>query len=101
MDEKNPLVQKICLRGGKTEEISIRPARGSYIFGKRGEKEDVTTHTTLPDYVSAPVKAGDTVGEIVVFSGGVEIDRVPLVANETVKRANFLDRFKDVAREWR
>lgn len=101
VDEKNPLAQKICLRGGKTEEISIRPARGSYIFGKRGQKEDVTTQTTLPDYVSAPVKAGDTVGEIVVFSGGVEIDRVPIIANETVKRANFFDRFKDVAREWK
>ncbi|MDD6995950.1 MAG: D-alanyl-D-alanine carboxypeptidase family protein [Candidatus Borkfalkiaceae bacterium] len=101
VDDNNPLAQKLNLRGGKTEEISVRPARGSYIFGKRGEKEDVTTSTTLPEYVSAPVKAGDTLGEIVVFSGGVEIDRVPLVANETALRANFFDRFKDVAREWR
>ena len=101
VDENNPLAQKLCLRGGKTDAISVRPARGSYIFGKRGEKEDVTTQTSLPDYVSAPVQAGDTVGEIVVFSGGVEIDRVPLVANETAFRANFADRFKDVARAWR
>ncbi|MGN1052311.1 MAG: D-alanyl-D-alanine carboxypeptidase family protein [Candidatus Scatosoma sp.] len=101
VDDNNPLAQKLCLRGGKTDAISVRPARGSYIFGKRGEKEDVTTQTSLPDYVSAPVQAGDTVGEIVVFSGGVEIDRVPLVANETALRANFADRFKDVARAWR
>ncbi|MGN1062646.1 MAG: hypothetical protein ACI4RO_05900 [Candidatus Scatosoma sp.] len=101
VDENNPLAQKLCLRGGKTDAISVRPARGSYIFGKKGEKEDVTTQTTLPEYVSAPVQAGDAVGEIVVFSGGVEIDRVPLVANETALRANFADRFKDVARAWR
>jgi hypothetical protein len=33
-------------------------------------------------YLSAPVKSGDTVGEIVFFCDGTEIARTPLYAEE-------------------
>lgn len=70
-------------------------------FSRRGEKENVKIETKLPDYTSAPVKAGDTVGEMIVYKDDVEIDRVPLVAGESAEKAGFGDRFKAITGEWK
>lgn len=50
--------------------------------------------------IKAPVQKGEQVGEIVVYSKGVEIDRVPLVTLETVEKATIWDKIQDVARSW-
>lgn len=96
VDENEPLTEKISVRGGKTGECSIKAERASYVFGKKGEKENVTIEKILPPYIKAPVRTGDSIGEIVVYKDSVEIDRLAIVANETVKKANFFDRFKDI-----
>lgn len=99
-DDINPLPQRAAVRGGKAESVAVRCERGSCIFSKRNEKDDVQTETLLPQYLSAPVKAGDKIGEFVVYKNGAEIDRVPLIAAESTEKANFFDRLKDVAEGW-
>lgn len=42
--------------------------------------------------VSAPVKQGDKIGEIIAQSNGQEIARAPLVATQTVKKTQFFGR---------
>ena len=79
----------------------MKPERNAYIFGKRGEKENVTFSLELPEYVQAPVRAGDKVGEMILYKDNVEFARVPVVAAETAERANFADRFKAILRGWR
>ena len=100
-DGNNPLEQKAGVRGGKKEEIFVKPERSAYIFGKRGEKENVTLSAELPEYVEAPVREGDKVGELIVYKDNVEIDRVAIVAAESTERAGFADRFKAILRGWR
>ena len=50
--------------------------------------------------VKAPVKVGDKVGEVVVYRDGIEIDRVKLVACESAKKADLMDRMKEIAENW-
>jgi hypothetical protein len=40
------------------------------------------------------------VGELLIFKDGIQIDRVSLVANESVKQASVGDRLKKIARNW-
>lgn len=44
------------------------------------------------DPVSAPVKQGDKIGEIIAQRNGQEIARAPLVATQTVKKTQFFGR---------
>ncbi len=85
--------------GGKEKTIGVYPKRSSYAFCKRGEKPNITVETKLKTPV-APVKKGERVGELLVYKEGVEMDRIPLLAEKSVEKANVLDRFCDVAREW-
>ncbi len=94
-----PLDKTANVSSGKEKSVAVMPTRSSCAFAKRGEKPNVTMETQV-NALRAPVKKGDLVGEIVVYKDNVEIDRVPLIACEDVKKANFFDSFKDVANGW-
>ena len=100
VDCNNPLEQKAIVVGAKQKEISIKPLRNSNVFIKRGDKAEYTIETHIYEKLKAPLKVGDVVGELVVFKDGLEIDRISLIANENAERANFFDRFKELAKRW-
>lgn len=45
----------------------------------------------IPDKVNAPVKKGDTVGQLIYSLDGKKIGSVNLLAEESVKKAGFFD----------
>lgn len=100
VDDNNPLSETIEVSGGKSKNISVRPERSSHIFSKRGDTENVTIDVQLKNRVKAPVKAGDKVGEIIVYKDNLEIDRVAVVANESAAAASFFDHLRRVAQGW-
>ena len=93
------LEQTVCVNGGKEKTVNVYPERSAYAFGKRGEKANLEIEYEFEN-VRAPVEKGAKVGEAVVYKDGIEIDRIPLLSAETVKKANFLDRLRDIARAW-
>ena len=48
----------------------------------------------------APIKKGQAMGEIIVYSDGVERAKIPLIAAESVKKATLFDCIQDVAKDW-
>ncbi len=93
------LDEQVKVQDGKKNRVSVYPERSAYAFTKRGE----TPHTSVEirmDSVKAPVEKGEKVGELLLFSNGVEIDRIPLLTSDGVGKANFFDRFRDVADKW-
>ena len=100
VDENNPLSETAEVSGGKTKSVTVRPERSSHIFSKRGDTENVTLDVQIKNRVKAPIRAGDKVGEIIVYKDNVEIDRVSVVANESAEAAGFLDHIRRVAQGW-
>ena len=91
--------KRMSINGGKEKEIGIYPEKSSYVFCKRGEKPSVTVETKL-EKAYAPICKGDKVGELLVYKEGVEIDKIALLAEKNVEKANVFDRLRDVARGW-
>lgn len=100
VDSAANLEEKVATVGGKQKEVTVKPQRDSFVFGKKGEKENVTTEISLAKSVKAPVKAGETVGEIIVYQNGIKADCVPLVIAEDCGKANLFDGLKDIANSW-
>ena len=94
-----PLDKVATISAGKEKTVPVCPARPVYVFSKRGEKLNVTTQTRL-SVLRAPINEGELLGEFIVYKDNVEIDRVPLIAMNSVAKANWFDRFRDVARGW-
>ena len=94
-----PLEEKVVVQGGKKKTIEICPAKDVYILTKKGEKGDYRIESYF-EKVKAPIEKGDCVGELVVFKDGVEINRTPLVALESVGEASIFDWFIEISRNW-
>lgn len=101
VDESKEWDNSIHVSGGKEKLIGVKPARCGRLFLRRGEKAEYDLKTTLPATVKAPIKQGDTVGEVSVIRNGIEIDRIPLVATSTVDAAGYFDVLRDVANDWK
>ncbi len=95
-----PLQQKAMISGGKEKEITVAPVRSSFIFSKRGEQKSNYTIEVTYNALRAPISKGEEIGKTYIFKDGVEVDCVPLVASESVEKATFWDRIKDIAMEW-
>ena len=93
------LSEKASVKGGKEKSVFVYPATTAYAFSERREKEQITTQLLL-NTLKAPVKQGEMAGELLVFKNGVEVNRVPLLTASAVKKANLLDSFKDIAKNW-
>ncbi|MBE3596492.1 MAG: D-alanyl-D-alanine carboxypeptidase [Hydrogenibacillus sp.] len=75
-------------KGEKASVRAVTPHTVSVLL-KKGEQADrIETRLSLPEAVPAPVKAGDTLGELLVVAGERTI-RVPLLADTGSARAAF------------
>lgn len=100
VDSNNVIEQRASVTGGKEKFVSVKPKNDLKIFTKKGESGNFSTEIRFNSVIKAPLKQGDTVGEMIVYRDNVEFDRVALISNENVRKATFFDRFKDVANSW-
>lgn len=96
---EQPLEKQLKVVGGRSATLSVMAERDCNVFHRRGMQPNVYTEICAKT-LKAPVKKGEKVGEVVVFDGEIEIDRVPLLSCESIKKANFLDRVQEIARAW-
>ena len=99
VEGKKSLEEALAIEGGKKKEIAIYPERSFYAFSKRGTMGNYSTQINVHKH-KAPFKADEELGELVVYKDGVEIDRIRLLAMESVKKATIFDRFREIAGEW-
>ena len=84
-----PMEKALAVKGSCSDRIGYAPERSLGVFVKKGEKADVRTELILPAGVCAPVMRGDRVGEIVLYLGGVEVDRCSLISLDDAPRYSY------------
>jgi D-alanyl-D-alanine carboxypeptidase (penicillin-binding protein 5/6) len=101
VDESKEWENSVRVSGGKEKTVGVKPARYGRLFLRRGEKGEYELKTSLPSTLKAPIRQGDTVGEVYVVRDGVEVDRIPLLATATIDAAGYFDVLRDVANDWK
>jgi serine-type D-Ala-D-Ala carboxypeptidase (penicillin-binding protein 5/6) len=92
-DLKKALPLTIPVRDGVVETVAIGPTRDAVYTLGRGEETKVTTQfEPSVRYLEAPVKAGDSVGDLTVLLNGKPEGTIPVVAKAGVERAGFFGR---------
>ena len=79
-----PVAQGVC----DTLTLTL-PEDGRNILAEKGTLDALTQTVTLPEKVTAPVAAGDPVGELTVYSGETPLLCVPILAAESVERLTW------------
>jgi D-alanyl-D-alanine carboxypeptidase (penicillin-binding protein 5/6) len=100
VDSNAPIQKSLAVSGGKEKSLPIKAQRDGLLFLKRGEVANVDVQVFVDSQKKAPIMQGETVGELRVFCDGIEKDRIPLIAAETIEKASYWDTFIDVAKDW-
>ena len=67
---------------------------------KKGDKGKIERIAKLAENLTAPVKAGQKIGEVNYIVSGNEIGKADLVAAGDVQKASFLKIFFTLVSEW-
>ncbi len=80
----------VRVAGGEEETCPVGCAAFSCVLPK-AELSKVEKQVQLPDRLSAPVMAGDRVGEVLFRIGEKEIGKIPVIATATVEKLTFFE----------
>lgn len=79
---------------GRDEFVDAVAAEDICLLVKKGQKDGVRCEAVTKENLKAPIKKGDTIGEIVVYMEDKEVSRYPLVAAKDVEKANIFQIYK-------
>ncbi|MBQ2765448.1 MAG: D-alanyl-D-alanine carboxypeptidase [Clostridia bacterium] len=78
--------------GGVADTVRLGADETSLVLPK-GQASKLTQQIYLPEYISAPVKAGDEVGKIEFFIDGEVVATLPVTAAENVEKIGYFGLF--------
>lgn len=100
-DLEPPVLENWKIEGGKTEQVALKYEKTFSMVRTDGEEFDqVEKNLELPEAISAPVKEGDPVGELVYTQNGTELGKIAVLAAENVEKAAYLDYLKQLLRQF-
>ena len=85
---------------GEAERVTLVPARDVWVTIGRGAAAQLKTTATVKEPLVAPIKAGQSLGELTVSDGADVIARVPLVAKDAVPEGGWWTRMVDGVALW-
>jgi len=104
--QSNQLVakgQKVCdvtVFKGTIDTIELIASDDLNIVCKKNSDESFSTKIALPEKINAPISAGQKLGELIVFKGGEEINKIDIVASCDIPKISvansILKGFKDL-----
>ena len=77
---------------GQQQTVPVSLASKMTIAGHKAALEKAKSEIVLDQALQAPIKAGDTVGKLVVTVEGQAPTEAPIVAEATVKKLGFFGR---------
>ncbi|MGI6228552.1 MAG: D-alanyl-D-alanine carboxypeptidase family protein [Christensenellales bacterium] len=98
--ERSQVAAEIAVKKGKEKTAGLVPERTIAAIVKRGDNPDVTVKYEVPDFVAAPMKAGEIAGKAIVLKNGVVVDEVALVLIKDVPKSTLFDEIKYIIGKW-
>lgn len=81
--------------GGTKEKVHAEAYRDfSYTLCGSESSDKIERKILLKKEIKAPLQKGDKIGNIIYTLDGKEIDQIPVVASENIKKAGFTDYFQ-------
>ncbi|WP_130863888.1 D-alanyl-D-alanine carboxypeptidase family protein [Bacilliculturomica massiliensis] len=91
--QKGQVMGAVGVDKGSPQTVNAVTSSDVSILVKKGEKDSVTTKVETKKLLTAPVKQGDEIGELIVMKDGKELERHPLVAESDVKKAGIAEMY--------
>ncbi len=96
-DEHSETLADLPVKKGTKDLLSIEFKNPFQYLSAKGEDfSTIEKQISLPEYVTAPVKKGEKIGEAFYSLGAEKIGSVDIIASDDITQADFSDYMKDV-----
>jgi D-alanyl-D-alanine carboxypeptidase (penicillin-binding protein 5/6) len=81
--------QTVRVKNGYAENVTLTPAAAAKYVIKKSQSGSFEARIIIPEFIYAPVKSGQTVGEIQYYLEGKFFCKTPIVATADVEAVSF------------
>ncbi len=99
-EEAGKKVGEIKVHKGKAETADVTVKNQITSVLPKGNTEELQSKIVINDFISAPIKAGQVVGEISYYQNGTIIGKSPLVTDTDIEKASFTDMIRKTSSIW-
>ena len=93
--------ESVPVKMGARDSVDVALNQGLSVLLRSGQQNHLSFETSLPEFVAAPVKAGDPLGTVRVLLEGKRIAELPAVAAQDVRLPGLLEGFFKLWENWR
>ena len=86
---------------GAKDQVDVAVGSGLTLLLRSGMKDQLSFEAELPESITAPVRAGDSLGNVWVLLSGKRIAQLPAVAAQDVRLPGMLEGFVRLFENWR
>lgn len=98
--KKGETIKTVDIAKGSKINANAVLEKDAGVLIKKGEEKQIEKKINIPDRVSAPLKKGDKLGEIILLKNGEALESVPVVIDEDITRAGFFNNINKAIRYW-
>ncbi|MDO5328159.1 MAG: D-alanyl-D-alanine carboxypeptidase family protein [Clostridia bacterium] len=92
---------QVPVKMGARDSVDAALGSGLSLLLRSGQQNQLSFETSLPDCVTAPVKAGEPLGTVRVLLAGKRVAELPAVAAQDVRLPGLLEGFFRLWEHWR
>lgn len=89
--DKKRTVGTVRVEKGKVDTIQLVPIDDVTILNKKSDQKKNSNYEVKTKTITAPIKKGEQVGELILEVDGEEKRTVPLTVQESIEKANLLE----------
>lgn len=98
--KKGEKIQPVKVSKGSSLTVNAVTDRDISVLLTKGEEKNIKKTAQLPEIISAPVKKGEKLGEIIISIDDKEVGRYDLVCDADIGRSSFWNNLKNSLRFW-
>ena len=100
LGKANDVVKDVSVSKGVSSSVSAVLEYDSGTLLSKGADTNIVQNINVPDTVSAPIKKGDKLGEVVYTLNDETISTIDVIANEDVDKIDFFNMTKHIFNRW-
>lgn len=100
LGKANDVVKDVSVSKGVSSSVSAVLEYDSGALLPKGADTNIVQNINVPDTVSAPIKKGDKLGEVVYTLNDETISTIDVIANEDVDKIDFFNMTKHIFNRW-
>jgi len=94
------LSDQVDLQKAKNNNLVLVPEEDFYSVTKKGDSTNLEVNIELPKKLSAPLKAGDVVGKIILTEQGEVKKEINIVVAEDIEQLGYFGTAQGIMRRW-